>query len=132
MEAAYRLLLAKALSEDEASQIANLLESREELLAALILREKAFAPNPKVQRALAEVARRAYSAPTRVRAQRGDGVQPRQNALKVRSVLAQFIMTEKDRAAAANAVHDALKKQAQSDDVENAHFGYSWYVNREG
>lgn len=128
---AYRLLLGRTLSEEEAHSLARLLGSRQEVLAAMIARENAFAAHPEVMDALLAAAKHNYSAPRSPRPVRGDARRPRRTALETSNALAGLIALEAERVAAANTMHEAVRDQVQHWPLDLPHPGYHWCVGKE-
>ena len=129
--AAYRLLKCETKSEQETYRLARLLGSRQELLAAMIVRENAFAGHAEVMQALLTAARMHYIAPRSPRPERGDALRPRRTALDAGSALVELVAGEAQCAAAAKAVHDAVRHQVHHWPVDAPHPGYQWCVNTE-
>jgi hypothetical protein len=129
---AYHLLMAKAVSKAEASKIANLFGSRQEFFAHLVLRERVFESYPAIRQTLDDVAKWSYAATPLFRERPGERAGRRESAALIQSALAKFMAGEKERQSDADALDDAVRKAAQSPEIDVEHFGYHALVRRRG
>lgn len=111
--------------------MADLIGSRQELLAHLILREKVFDSYPAVRQALGAVAKQHCTATPLFREELYEPPERLESAALMQSALAKFLEGEKERRSAVEALDDALRKRARSSESDVEHFGYHTLVYRE-
>lgn len=119
------------LPGDEAHRKAELLWSREELLAALVVREGVLKVYPQLEARLMEVAQRSYAAPRSPRPEREDGVLKRKVASETSAALERLLAAERERLPVNEAAHEALRQQALAWLDPATHPGYHWCVASE-
>lgn len=127
----YKLMTGALLPAAEAHRRAELLWSREELLAALIVRDEVLKPHPELEALLMAIAERAYASPRSPRPERGDGIQKHKVAQQVTDALERLLATERERIAITETVQDAMRQQALAWADPASHPGYQWCVGHE-
>ncbi len=128
---AYRITTGFFLPDEDAEKIAQMLRSREELLAALVLRDGIFDRWPEVLEQLRAVALQCYAAPSSPRKETENLVVKDQLKSNTASALEQLIASERARSAVADEVHDALQQESLSWIDRTTHPGYHLGVAHE-
>lgn len=131
VESGFEMLKGKAISSSEAARLAALFGDRQELLAYLILRERAFANWPEVTAALRATALAVYVAPRTPRTEHGDGVGPQLAAVNAWRAMDELLASERARTAVAEAAHDAIGQVVSAWVEAKTHPGYHWCVRNE-
>lgn len=127
----YLLTAGRAQTHGEAEKKAEMLWSREELLAVLVLREGVFDRWPDLKADLKAVATRSYIAPTTPRAETEDIVVLDALRQQTAAMIEQLVASELERIALTDGVHDVLRRQVLSWADPATHPGYHFCVAHE-
>ena len=131
VKSAWSLLCGRSLSEEEAEEQAQLLDSREEMLASLITRESIFDSDPSVVDALVTAAARGYSAPRTPRQERGDPIRQLNRTKDLSKALSALIQAERNHAKLTADFHEAMRNLVRGGRVSLSDAGYHWSFERE-
>lgn len=124
---AYALLTGRFIALEEAAKKAELLYSREELVAHLVTVENALRDAPAARAKLLSVAKENYARSATPRPERTDGIAPRAAKLHVAGSLEHVI--KEGNSASARIAYDAIVALSLvSDDYSSE---YHWRVQSE-
>ena len=125
---AWLLVKSQTLSEAAAKRLSQVLGSREELVAHLLLDQQISQSYPELCKALSTAAKRVYAAPSTTRPYKGDAKMRRELADASDAALTALIKSESDHIALSDGAHSALRAYARQEDGFCASLGYQWWV----